>query len=49
MSSDQTQVWDVADPMKRLISERVAADDGRLSDPDVPLDELASLSRGGVA
>jgi 3-phenylpropionate/trans-cinnamate dioxygenase ferredoxin reductase subunit len=42
-------VWDVTDPIKRLILERVAVDDRRLADPDVPLDELAAGARGGVA
>jgi 3-phenylpropionate/trans-cinnamate dioxygenase ferredoxin reductase component len=42
-------VWDVTDPIKRLISARVAVDDRRLADPDVPLDEIASPARGGVA
>jgi 3-phenylpropionate/trans-cinnamate dioxygenase ferredoxin reductase subunit len=35
-------VWDVTDPIKRLITERVAVDTSRLSDPDVPLEELAA-------
>ena len=39
-------VWDVTDPIKRLISERVAVDDRRLADPDVPLEELAPVERG---
>jgi 3-phenylpropionate/trans-cinnamate dioxygenase ferredoxin reductase subunit len=34
-------VWDVIDPIQQLIRERVAVDDKRLADPDVPLDELA--------
>jgi 3-phenylpropionate/trans-cinnamate dioxygenase ferredoxin reductase component len=42
-------VWDVTDPIKRLILERVAVDDRRLADPDVPLDEPAAGARGGVA
>ena len=42
-------VWDVTDPIKRLINERVAIDDRRLSDPDVPLDELAQVENGKVA
>jgi 3-phenylpropionate/trans-cinnamate dioxygenase ferredoxin reductase subunit len=33
-------VWDVADPIQRLIAERTQIDDRRLADPDVPLDEL---------
>ena len=39
-------VWDVTDPIRRLISERVAVDDRRLADPDVPLDQLVAAERG---
>ena len=42
-------VWEVTDPIKRLILERVAVDDRRLADPDVPLDQVAAAARGGVA
>jgi 3-phenylpropionate/trans-cinnamate dioxygenase ferredoxin reductase component len=42
-------VWDVNDPIRRLISERVAVDDRRLADPDVPIDQLVGAQRGGVA
>jgi 3-phenylpropionate/trans-cinnamate dioxygenase ferredoxin reductase subunit len=42
-------VWDVIDPIKRLISERVTVDDRRLADPDVPLEELAPVEGGTVA
>jgi len=42
-------VWDVADPIRRLISERVTVDDRRLADPDVPLDQVVAAQRGGVA
>ena len=35
-------VWDVTDPIQRLIRERVPVDDGRLGDPDVALEELGS-------
>ncbi|WP_028059973.1 NAD(P)/FAD-dependent oxidoreductase [Candidatus Solirubrobacter pratensis] len=34
-------VWDVVDPIQRLIRERVAVDDRRLADPDLPLGALA--------
>ena len=34
-------VWDVTDPIQRLIRERVAVDDRRLADPDVALEEIA--------
>jgi 3-phenylpropionate/trans-cinnamate dioxygenase ferredoxin reductase subunit len=33
-------VWDVTDDIQRLIRERVAVDDARLADPDVPLADL---------
>jgi 3-phenylpropionate/trans-cinnamate dioxygenase ferredoxin reductase subunit len=39
-------VWDVVDPIQRLIRERVAVDDRRLSDPDVSLEQLAPVERG---
>jgi 3-phenylpropionate/trans-cinnamate dioxygenase ferredoxin reductase component len=42
-------VWDVTDPIKRLISARVSIGDRRLADLDVPFDELAVGARGGVA
>jgi len=38
-------VWDVGDPIERLIRERVSVDDRRLADPGVPLEQLA---RSGV-
>jgi 3-phenylpropionate/trans-cinnamate dioxygenase ferredoxin reductase subunit len=41
-------VWDVTDPIKRLVGERVAVDDRRLADPDVPLEELGLVEKGGV-
>jgi 3-phenylpropionate/trans-cinnamate dioxygenase ferredoxin reductase subunit len=42
-------VWDVNDPIRRLISERVTIDDRLLADPDVPIDQLIAGRRGGVA
>jgi 3-phenylpropionate/trans-cinnamate dioxygenase ferredoxin reductase subunit len=42
-------VWDVTDPIQRLIRDRVAVDDARLSDPDVPLEELALVEDGRTA
>jgi 3-phenylpropionate/trans-cinnamate dioxygenase ferredoxin reductase component len=42
-------VWDVTEPIKRLIGERVAVDDRRLADRDVPLEEIAPAAPGGVA
>jgi 3-phenylpropionate/trans-cinnamate dioxygenase ferredoxin reductase subunit len=41
-------VWDVTDPIQRLIRERVAVDDRPLADPDLPLDELVPARRYGV-
>jgi 3-phenylpropionate/trans-cinnamate dioxygenase ferredoxin reductase subunit len=34
-------VWDVTDPIQRLIRERVPVDDRRLADTDIPLADLA--------
>jgi 3-phenylpropionate/trans-cinnamate dioxygenase ferredoxin reductase component len=42
-------VWDVTDSIRRLISERVAVDDRRLADPDLPLETLTLDEKGGVA
>jgi 3-phenylpropionate/trans-cinnamate dioxygenase ferredoxin reductase subunit len=42
-------VWDVTDPIQRLIRERVAVDDRRLADPDVPLEQLAPVEGGSTA
>ena len=42
-------VWDVIDPIQRLIGERVAVDDRRLADPDIPLVELAPADAGSAA
>ena len=42
-------VWGVTDDIQRIIHERVAVDDRRLSDPDVPLEEILEVERGGVA
>jgi 3-phenylpropionate/trans-cinnamate dioxygenase ferredoxin reductase subunit len=42
-------VWDVIEPIKRLISERVAVDERRLADPEVSLEQLAQVERGTVA
>ena len=38
-------VWDAIDDIQRLIRERVAVDDRRLADPEVPLGELVPVSR----
>ena len=36
-------IWDVVDPIQRLIRDRVRVDERRLADPDVPLEQLVSL------
>jgi 3-phenylpropionate/trans-cinnamate dioxygenase ferredoxin reductase subunit len=41
-------VWDVNDPIQRLISDRAEVDGRRLADPDVPIDELVAAQRGGT-
>ena len=33
-------VWDVVEPMRRVIASQQPVDDARLADPDVPIDEL---------
>jgi 3-phenylpropionate/trans-cinnamate dioxygenase ferredoxin reductase subunit len=42
-------VWDVTDPIQPLIRERVAVDDRRLADPDVPLEDLVRADAGSAA
>jgi 3-phenylpropionate/trans-cinnamate dioxygenase ferredoxin reductase component len=42
-------VWDVIDPIQRLIREGVAVDDRRLADPDVPLEDLVPADAGSTA
>jgi 3-phenylpropionate/trans-cinnamate dioxygenase ferredoxin reductase subunit len=42
-------VWDVTDAIQRLIAERVAVDDRRLADPDVPLEDLVPADAGSAA
>jgi hypothetical protein len=39
-------VWDVRDPIQRLIRARVAVDQRRLADPDVPLEDLVPTKEG---
>jgi 3-phenylpropionate/trans-cinnamate dioxygenase ferredoxin reductase subunit len=36
-------VWDVVDPIQRLIRHRVPVEDRRIADPDVPLDRLVPI------
>jgi 3-phenylpropionate/trans-cinnamate dioxygenase ferredoxin reductase subunit len=38
-------VWDVVEPIGRLIRERVPVEDRRLADPDVPLDALTPVGK----
>jgi 3-phenylpropionate/trans-cinnamate dioxygenase ferredoxin reductase subunit len=42
-------IWDVNEPIRRLIGERVAVGAKRLADPDVSIDELVAAPRGGAA
>ena len=42
-------VWDVTDDIQRLIRARVAVDDRRLADPDVPLEALVPVANRGAA
>jgi 3-phenylpropionate/trans-cinnamate dioxygenase ferredoxin reductase component len=42
-------VWDVTDPIQRLIRGRVAVRDDRLADTDVPLEELVPQAEGSAA
>jgi 3-phenylpropionate/trans-cinnamate dioxygenase ferredoxin reductase component len=42
-------VWDVIDPIQRLIRERVAVDDRRLADPDIALEDLVPADAGSAA
>ncbi len=49
MAGMNVNVWDVTDPIKCLLGERIAVDDRQLADPDVPLDQLAYAARGGAA
>jgi 3-phenylpropionate/trans-cinnamate dioxygenase ferredoxin reductase subunit len=49
MAGMNVNVWDVIDPIRRLIAERIAVDERQLTDTDLPLDQLASAIRGGAA
>ena len=42
-------VWDVTDPIQAIIRARIAVDDRRLADPDVPLEELVAAPAVQVA
>jgi 3-phenylpropionate/trans-cinnamate dioxygenase ferredoxin reductase component len=42
-------VWDVTDDIQRLIRARVAVDDRRLADPDIPLEALVPVADRGAA
>ena len=42
-------VWDVTDPIQRLIRDRVAVDDRRLADPDVPLEQVTPVQEGSTS
>jgi 3-phenylpropionate/trans-cinnamate dioxygenase ferredoxin reductase subunit len=49
MAGMNVNVWDVTDPIRRLIGERIRVDDRQLADTDLPLDQLAAATRRGVA
>jgi 3-phenylpropionate/trans-cinnamate dioxygenase ferredoxin reductase subunit len=49
MAGMNVNTWDVADPIRRLIRERVAVNDRRLADPDVPLEQLGPAHEGAAA
>jgi 3-phenylpropionate/trans-cinnamate dioxygenase ferredoxin reductase subunit len=49
MAGMNVNVWDVTDPIRRLIGERIPVDDRQLADTDEPLDQLATATRRGVA
>ena len=42
-------VWDVTDQIQRLIRQRIAVDDRRLADPDVPLEDLVPADAPSTA
>jgi 3-phenylpropionate/trans-cinnamate dioxygenase ferredoxin reductase subunit len=42
-------VWDVVDPIQRLIRGGAAVDDGQLADPGVPLEQLAPADQRATA
>ena len=42
-------VWDVTEPIQRLIADRVPVEDRDLADAGVPLDELAAREAGATA
>ena len=48
MAGMNVNVWDVTDPIQRLIRGRVAVEDRRLADPDIPLEELAPVEEGSA-
>jgi 3-phenylpropionate/trans-cinnamate dioxygenase ferredoxin reductase component len=49
MAGMNVNVWDVTDPIRRIIGARIAVDDRQLADPDLPLDQLTSAIRGRAA
>jgi len=49
MAGMNVNVWDVTDPIRRLIGERIPVDDRQLADIDLPLDQLAAATRRRVA
>jgi 3-phenylpropionate/trans-cinnamate dioxygenase ferredoxin reductase component len=49
MAGMNVNVWDVIEPIKRLIGERIAVEDRQLADIDLPLDQLTSAIGGRAA
>jgi 3-phenylpropionate/trans-cinnamate dioxygenase ferredoxin reductase component len=49
MAGMNVNIWDVTDPIKRLIGERIAVEDRQLADTDLPLDQLTSAIGGRAA
>ena len=49
MAGMNVNIWDVTDPIKRLIGERIAVEDRQPADTDLPLDQLTSAIGGRAA
>jgi 3-phenylpropionate/trans-cinnamate dioxygenase ferredoxin reductase subunit len=47
MAGMNVNVWDVSDPIQELVRSRATVDRGRLADPGVPVDEVASPAAAG--
>jgi 3-phenylpropionate/trans-cinnamate dioxygenase ferredoxin reductase subunit len=49
MAGMNVNVWDVTEPIRRLIGERIPVTDRQLADTDLPLEQLATTTRRRVA